>query len=70
MKKMKNKQKVKKTLAKKIKITGTGKIMRSHQLRSGHLRRNKSKRNLRTHAEPMVMHKSILKTMNRLLGRA
>ncbi len=63
------KVRTKKTLAKKIKITGTGKIMRSHQLRSGHLRQNKSKRTLRRHHEPMVIHKTVLKTMNRLLGR-
>lgn len=67
---MKTKVKTKKTLAKKIKITGTGKIMRSHQLRSGHLRQNKSKQALRRHKEPMEMHKTVLKTMNRLLGRA
>lgn len=60
----------KKTLAKKIKITGTGKLTRSHQLRSGHLRQNKSKRALRKHHEPMVINKTVLKTMNRLLGRA
>ncbi|MDD2823243.1 MAG: 50S ribosomal protein L35 [Candidatus Daviesbacteria bacterium] len=67
---MKTKVKTKKTLAKKVKITGTGKMMRSHQLRSGHLRQNKSKQSLRRHGEPMEMHKSVLKTMNRLLGRA
>lgn len=67
---MKTKVKTKKTLIKKIKITGTGKMMRSHQLRSGHLRQNKSKTNLRRHQEPMEMDKTVLKTMNRLLGRA
>ncbi|MFA5933283.1 MAG: 50S ribosomal protein L35 [Microgenomates group bacterium] len=67
---MKTKVKTKKTLAKKVKITGTGKMMRSHQLRSGHLRQNKTKQSLRRHKEPMAMHKSVLKTMNRLLGRA
>lgn len=64
------KVKTKKTLVKKIKITGTGKIMRSHQFRSGHLRQNKSKRALRKHHEPMLMHKTVLKTMRVLLGRA
>lgn len=67
---MKTKVKTKKTLAKKIKITGTGKMMRSHQLRSGHLRQNKSKQALRRHKEPIEMDKTVLKTMNRLLGRA
>ncbi len=59
-----------KSLLKKIKITGTGKIMRSHQLRSGHLRRNKSKSALRRHAVPVQFDKSSAKKMMRLLGRA
>jgi large subunit ribosomal protein L35 len=63
------KVKTKKTLAKKIKITGTGKILKSHQLRSGHLRTNKSKSALRRHAVPSLMNKSVVKTMKRLLGR-
>lgn len=67
---MTRKMKVKKSLFKKIKITKTGKIMRSHQLRSGHLRRNKSKSALRRHAEPVQINKTILKTIKRLLGRA
>ncbi len=62
--------KTKKSLFKKIKITKTGKIMRSHQLRSGHLRRSKSKSALRRHAVPIQMHKSELKAMKRLLGLA
>lgn len=65
---MKQKMKVKKTLIKKIKITGTRKIMRSHQLRSGHLRRNKSKRNLRKHAEPMKISKTSLKKIKKMIG--
>jgi large subunit ribosomal protein L35 len=64
------KLKTNKSLVKKIKITGTGKIMRSHQLRSGHLRRNKSKRALRRHAEPMRVDKTLEKIMKRMLGRA
>jgi len=62
------KLKTKKSLAKKIKITATGKIMRSHQLRSGHLRSNKSKRALRKHARPMEVPKNIAKTMRKMLG--
>lgn len=64
----KNKIKSKKSLLKRIKITGTGKIMRSHQLRSGHLRRNKSKNALRRHAEPMEFRKTELKNIKRMLG--
>lgn len=66
----KNKMKTKKTLFKKIKITGSGKIMRSHQLRSGHLRRHKSKQALRRHAQPMQLSKTIEKSIKRMLGMA
>ena len=62
------KPKTKKSLAKRVKITGTGKIMRSHQLRSGHLRRNKSKSALRRHAVPMEVNKTALKAIRRMLG--
>jgi ribosomal protein L35 len=61
--------KTKKVLSKKIKITATGKIMRSHQLRSGHLRRSKSKQALRRHAVPIEIHKTIEKSYRRLLGK-
>jgi large subunit ribosomal protein L35 len=63
------KLKTNKSLIKKVKITGTGKIMRSHQLRSGHLRRHKSKSTLRRHAVPMRVDKTLEKTMKRMLGR-
>lgn len=63
------KQKTKKILTKKIKITGTGKIMRSHQLRSGHLRRSKSASALRRHHVPAEMSATVTKSMKRLLGR-
>ncbi len=64
----KNKIKTRKTLLKKVKISGTGKIVRSHQLRSGHLRQNKSKRALRRHQVPTELNKSLEKTFKRLLG--
>lgn len=63
------KLKTKKSLAKKIKITKTGKVMRSHQLRSGHLRRRKSKSALRRHHEPVQVSKALAKTFKRMLGR-
>lgn len=65
---MKVKHKTKKALLKRIKITGTGKILRSHQLRSGHLRRNKSKSTLRRHARPVVLDKASMKAAKRMLG--
>lgn len=63
------KLKTKKSLLKKIKITKTGKVLRSHQLRSGHLRRHKSKSALRRHAVPTVVSKTIAKTFKQMLGR-
>lgn len=65
---MKVKHKTKKSLMKRVKITGTGKIMRSHQLRSGHLRRNKAKKTLRTHAVAIELGKSATKMARRMLG--
>ena len=37
------KQKTKKSILKRVKITSKGKILRRHQLGTGHLKRNKSK---------------------------
>ncbi len=62
------KHKTKKSLMKKVKITGTGKIMRSHQLRSGHLRRKKSKSALRRAARPVEFHKTQIKAVKSMLG--
>lgn len=64
------KLKTKKILSKKVKVTGTGKIIRSHQFRSGHLRQHKSKQALRRHQVPTEVSKSVEKTYRRLLGKA
>lgn len=37
------KQKTRKSILKRVKITAKGKILRRHQLGAGHLKRNKSK---------------------------
>ena len=62
------KLKTNKALSKRVKITGTGKMMRSHQLRSGHLRRNKSNKALRRHRVPVAFHKTTVKAARRMLG--
>lgn len=62
------KVKTKKILSKKIKITGTGKLLRSHQLRSGHLRRHKSKQALRRHRRPIEVSKTIERSIRRMLS--
>lgn len=63
-----NKLKTNKSLMKKIKVTKTGKLMRSHQLRSGHLRAHKSKSALRRHAVPMQVNKTVEKIFRKMLG--
>ncbi len=69
MKKQKKyKLRTKKAVAKRFKITGTGKIMRSHQLRTSHLKRKKSKKTLRRHAMAIPVHKAGLKAIKRMLG--
>ncbi|OGE30519.1 50S ribosomal protein L35 [Candidatus Daviesbacteria bacterium RIFCSPHIGHO2_01_FULL_44_29] len=65
---MKYKHKTKKSVIKRIKITGTGKIMRSHQLRANHLRRHKSKSALRRHAVPAQVSKGDAKQIKIMLG--
>lgn len=62
------KPKTKKALVKRIKVTATGKIIRSHQLRTGHLRRHKSKQALRRHARTLILSKSDTKAVKRMLG--
>lgn len=64
----KHKHKTNKTLLKRLKITGTGKIMRSNQLRTSHLRRNKSKSALRRHAKNVVLSKTMIQSVRRALG--
>ncbi|MCL4367021.1 50S ribosomal protein L35 [Patescibacteria group bacterium] len=66
----KYKLKTKKTLSKKVKLTKSGKIVRSHQLRSGHLRRHKSKQALRRHQVPITVSGEAAKKLKRLLGQA
>ncbi len=64
----KTKHKTNKTLLKRLKITGTGKILRSNQLRASHLRRNKSKSALRRHAKTVVLSKTMIQATRRALG--
>lgn len=68
MKTKKYKLKTKKAVIKRIKITGTGKLMRSHQLRTSHLRRKKSKKVLRRHAKSIEVHKTGARAIKRMLG--
>lgn len=64
----KTKLKTKKAVVKRYRVTGTGKIMRSHQLRANHLRRSKSKKALRRHQVDIVVDKADAKAIKRMLG--
>ncbi len=64
----KNKHKVKKSVSRRFKVTKTGKVMFSHQMR-GHLKTNKSKSNLRRGKEPGVLHKSFAKKIKKQLAK-
>lgn len=64
------KLKTRKAVLKRIKVTGSGKLLRSHQLRTSHLRRKKSKQALRRHARVQPVNKANAKTIKRMLGLA
>jgi len=65
----KKKQKVRKSAAKRFKVTKTGKVMFGHQFGS-HLKLNKSKRRLRRQKEPGVLVGKFGKKIKRMLGFA
>lgn len=69
MKKQKKfKFKTKKSVVKRIKVTSTGKLLRSHQLRTSHLRRKKGKGTLRRHARMIALNKANIVAIKRMLG--
>ncbi len=71
MKKQKKfKLKTKKAVQKRFKVTGTGKILRSNQLRTAHLRRKKSKSALRRYKRTTKVSKAGLRQVKRMLGLA
>ena len=65
----KTKQKVRKSAAKRFKVTKTGKVMFGHQYGS-HLKLHKSKRRLRRQKEPAVLEGEFAKKVKRMLGVA
>lgn len=66
---MKKKVKVRKVVAKRFKITATGKVMRRHQ-NSRHLRVNKSKRAIRAYRVPVEVKGKWAKKIKQMLGIA
>lgn len=65
----KYKQKTRKGVAKRFKITGTGKVLRRSQ-NMRHLRRNKSKKAIRAYRIPTEVTGKWAKKIKRMLGIA
>lgn len=64
----KNKKKFKKSVARRIKVTKTGKVLFAHQ-NSGHLKTNKRKRNLRRKKKPGQVSQVSSKRIKVMLGK-
>lgn len=63
------KLKIKKSVAKRFKVTKTGKVMFGHQYGS-HLKLHKSRRRIRRQKEPGVMTGLFAKKIKKMLGAA
>lgn len=66
---MKRKLKTKKAVAKRFRITKTGKVMFGHQYGS-HLKLHKSKRRLRRQKEPGVLTGVFAKKIKKMMAKA
>lgn len=62
------KQKTKKSIFKRVKITSTGKILRKHQFGSGHLKRKKSKGALLRQKKTVEYFKGESKRLRKVIG--
>ena len=62
------KQKTKKSLLKRVKITSKGKMLRRHQLGAGHLKRNKTKGALNRQKKTTEFFKGETRRLRRILG--
>lgn len=62
------KQKDKKSFSKKVKLTGTGKILRRHQLGAGHLKRKKSNTALNRQKKTFIYFKGEARALRKVLG--
>ena len=61
------KQKSKKSFAKRVKVTSTGKILRRHQLGAGHLKRHKSKSALNNQKKTATYFKGAVRGLRKIL---
>lgn len=62
------KQKTKKSILKRVKITSKGKLLRRHQLGAGHLKRHKSKGALERHGKTYEFFKGEARKFRKVLG--
>lgn len=63
-----SKQKTRKTMSKRMKVTANGKVFRRHQLGSGHLKSHKSSEALASHSKETEYYKGEVKSIKRGLG--
>jgi large subunit ribosomal protein L35 len=63
------KKKIKKSVARRFKVTKTGKVMFSHQYQS-HKKASKSKSRIRRQKEPGVLPGKFAKKIKQMLGKA
>lgn len=63
------KKKIKRSVARRFKVTKTGKVIFGHQ-NSSHLKSKKSKRTIRRHKEPAVLTGKFAKKIKQMLGAA
>ncbi|MDO8618989.1 MAG: 50S ribosomal protein L35 [Candidatus Daviesbacteria bacterium] len=63
-----NKQKTRKSIQKRLKVSSSGKILRRHQLGAGHLKRKKGKSALERQKKTSTYFKGDAKSMKRGLG--
>lgn len=66
---MKSKQKVRKSVLRRFRITKTGKVMFAHQY-SSHLKLHKSKKRLRRQSVPGELQGKFAKKIKKLLAKA
>lgn len=62
------KLKIRKSIFKRLKITSSGKILRRHQLGSGHLKRNKSKGALNRQKKTREYSKGEARRLRKVIG--
>lgn len=64
-----SKMKTSKSIQKRVKITSKGKILRRHQLATGHLKRNKTSGALERHKKTTEYFKGESKRFKDMIGR-